>query len=278
MKCTDIRKFRFRHASNHFRLLSNSFEPLESAELDEPDFWMPIGYDGYRWRLSICIPPWLSRTSASMTLWEECRVRYLREPIYELAGDPEDYLHEELATLRHLLESSSVPDGQPAREKEAFFSAVEMLTEAMLAGYRSDESFPPRDKPSLAENEVLPLSEAIAHIIECAYKAGRAADRGMNYYNGNPEIARKGKRLADQTGRGRQKRSLEELAPWAKRAAEVLRQNRKIDRRALLDILEKERLAEPRPDDKVKLKGKGRAITFGSFASEVSRLCKALDS
>lgn len=217
----------------------------DPTALEEPDFWVPIGYDGYGWTVFLCVPPWLENDPRAANWYAIWRDDFDWLTSGEVSEDSEYFIHRTLSEMAAFDELVPInPDGSSKEDAEADLqraraaakAGMTALKQAMIEAYQIDGTFPPRTEGSLAEGEVLKLSDQIARVMERAYRAGKLHERASLYYRGVPEVARGAKVLWDaQRGKRRRK-----LKPWEAKAVEILSTKPKIKSRELAERLHAE--------------------------------------
>lgn len=234
-----------------FRLLGPDMIPdyclaksqdLDAPEPGEPDFWVPEYWDGYGWKVALCVPPWMVGDESAAEWYRIWRAGFLWPEHGEVSDDPEDHVRHTLSSLRDMSNliaqvSSKLNQNDPGhydlvKSEEAFAIAKTHLENAMVAAYKLDGSFPPRELEGLGERELLRLSDQIAEIMELAFRAGKLEERGAIFYRLIPSICRRGKKHVDA-----QKSSDGARLKWTKATEEILRDQPSIKTRALAEIL-----------------------------------------
>ncbi|MGC6464578.1 MAG: hypothetical protein ACON5N_03250, partial [Akkermansiaceae bacterium] len=127
-----IRKLRYHmhtyHPPNKYNLksetypsaVSHEYEDLDNDDLAEGEFWIPVGFDGFRfWEIEACAPPWITRKS-SRTKWVKKYWRESKWPDHgERADDPTRFVNSELGILQCDLKGSpDVPEKHRRRLRD----------------------------------------------------------------------------------------------------------------------------------------------------------------
>jgi hypothetical protein len=88
--------------------VSFEYEALDKDDLEEGEFWIPVGYDGFRtWEQEACAPPWITH-KPTRTRWVKKFWRESQWPDHgEKADDPTRFIQSELGILQCDLKGSS---------------------------------------------------------------------------------------------------------------------------------------------------------------------------
>lgn len=258
--------------------------PLEEAELKSPDYWVPVAFDGYKWSIFPCCPPWLESTCSDVTPIGRTIGDIDREE--DLMLQPEAFLFSEYQALRNL-------ERKRVNAWEALEgSKPEQATEEQLLAAESVLSSPPNSVEELEaglalehldkacreagiggkEEPVIPNSIAvITRIIALAYKAGRHAEKADIYRHRLPE----GNRFVSRKGKGRQrrkKRPEEDLAPSEAAIVAWLRSGDTED--TIIALLKENKFADEPEPDMILIRGEKKSIQEDSLKKRIRKLKK----
>ncbi|MGB6221946.1 hypothetical protein [Haloferula sp.] len=243
-----IEKARFRIEGGELRpvFLGGEAVLITKPNLEEPEFWIPEGFDGYSSKWELCVPPWMLGDPEAIDWYARWKDAFRWPDHGEYSENSMDFVRKELATLRCFsdLVSKRVANNSKSDSPEdeeclqSFALAANYLEKAMVDSYTFEGRFPPREQDSLSEGESLPLSEKMARIIEGAYRAGKLDERASTYYREIPEIAKRGRPHVDQQGRKGSRKA------WLERVSEIFREKPDAKAGVIADILEVEGVIE----------------------------------
>ena len=224
-------------------------------ELEGKDFWVPVGFDGFKiWKIEYCAPHWIkSRTGRT----RGCN-KHWRETIWpdqgEVSDDPTDFINRELGGLKCDLKGSSITHAKHRKRLRETLQDLgvigsEYLAEAIELALKAGgaASFEQVSKEDLLDHEGISpdVDKGITRILELAFRAGRVSATHSAYSRGVPSMAQAGAPMVLRAGKGRPPKAKEQKkAPsfkkWQMAALPKLRSNENYDRRDLLEILVQE--------------------------------------
>ena len=116
-----IRKLRFRLVSEEWApdyYFGGTHSLDDPTELEEPDFWVPVGFDGYGWTVFLCVPPWLANDSRAANRYSVWKDGFDWVDSGELSEDSESFIHSmlsEMAVFEELVPRSSGSNTVPSK-------------------------------------------------------------------------------------------------------------------------------------------------------------------
>jgi len=241
-----IRKLRYHmhtyHPPKKLKLKSEAYpsavsfenEALDKDNLEEGEFWIPVGFDGFRtWEQEACAPPWITH-KPTRTKWVKKFWRESQWPDHgEKADDPTRFIQSELGILQcDLKGSSDVPKKhrRQLRDKlqELGLIGSEYLAESIELALKIGKV---PDHQQVTKENLLDhggvsdyVSKDITRIIELAYRAGRVQATQSAYYRGVPYMAQDGAPTALNQGK-REKIPRESLSPSDSLAVDYMEKN-----------------------------------------------------
>lgn len=263
--------------------------PLDSLEqLEEGEFWIPVGFDGFKtWESEACAPHWI-KTRSARTRWCNKHGRETKWPDHgETSEDPTRFINNELAGLKSDLKGSpevSKKHRKRLREKLQDLGVIgsEYLAEAIELALKVGGAplYQQVSKKNLLDHEGISsyVDKNITRILELAYRAGRVDATYSAYYRGVPYMAQDGAPTVLRAGKGRPKAERQKKKPklrkWQKISIKEMDQGGKIDRRNLLEFLVgKGAIQEDSPGvyrETETPKG-GQTFTYESFRKKLNR-------
>jgi hypothetical protein len=266
--------------------------PLESLEeLEGEDFWMPVGFDGFKiWHTEYCAPHWIeSESRAARTRW--CN-KHWRETIWpdqgEVSDDPTDFINRELGGLKCDLKGSSITHEKHRKKLRETLQDLgvigsEYLAEGIELALKvgGAASYEQVSKEDLLDHEGISpdVDKDITRILELAFRAGRVSATHSAYSRGVASMAQAGASMVLQAGKGRPKAENQKKEPslkkWQKAALPKLKLDEGCDRRDLLGfLLQKETILEDSPGvyREAETAEGGSTFCYESFRKKVSRL------
>lgn len=199
--------------------------PLDSPqELDDGEFWVPVGFDGFKtWEAEACAPPWI-KGRAKRNRW--CK-KYWQEKKWpdhgETSEDPTRFINTELGGLKcELKGSANVPEKHRERLREKLQDlgviGSEYLADAIELALKVGGAPPHQQvsKENLLNHEGISsyVNADITRILELAFRAGRVSSTHSTYYRGTPAIARAGAPLVYQQKEGKKRKPLTKQPSW----------------------------------------------------------------
>jgi hypothetical protein len=217
-------------------VLGKSFD-LNEPPVKKPLFWVPIGFDGYGWKVYLCVPPWMKNAPIASKWYLTWRDFFELGTTDELLEDPEYFVHstlDELTAAKVNFTSNLNPDVRDdfAAYQTAVVECHDLLRRAMVEAFRINSSSESCESQRHDNDRNLPLSDEIARIMELSFQAGRLYERRAWYGRKIPMIARKAMPLVVA-----QKNKSGPRLSWTKIAAEFLCENPAIKPRELLWLL-----------------------------------------
>lgn len=203
--------------------LGPSFE-LSEPQVKKPDFWVPIGFDGFAWQVFLCVPPWLKKKPIALEWYLTWRDGFRLDFTEGILEDPKDFVSSALNELARPDSSIRRDHGMTEREISTYEAirkeAHALLSTAMREANNLDQNASLTNRAGMKANYASPLSDQIPVVVELAFRAGQLYERGVWYGRSIPTIARKGMPLvrAQKTNTGPRLR-------WTKKAEELLREN-----------------------------------------------------
>lgn len=271
--------------------VSFEYEALDKDDLEEGEFWIPVGYDGFRtWEQEACAPPWITH-KPTRTKWVKKFWRESQWPDHgEKADDPTRFIQSELGILQcDLKGSSDVPKKhrKHLRDKLQQLGVIgsDYLAESIELALKVGkvERHHQMTKERLLDHGGVSdyVSKEITRIVELAYRAGRVQATQSAYYRGVPYMAQDGAPSALRQGKGRPSKTETKKQPkvkkWQKETLGKLQKNEEYDNRDLLEFLiEKRGICEDSPGvyREHETPPGGRTFSYESFRRKVNRLIK----
>jgi hypothetical protein len=268
--------------------VSYEYELLEKDDLAEGEFWIPVGFDGFRfWEKEACAPDWITNKT-QRTKWVKKFWRESQWPDHgERSEDPTRFVNSELGILQCDLEGSSEVSQKhriKLRDKlqELGVIGAQYLAESIelalkVGGVPDHQQI--KSSQLLDHSAVSPyVSKDITRIIELAYRAGRVQATQSAYYRGVPYMAQDGAPTALQAGKGRPKadkvKKKPKLRKWQKDVGSKVGCGLNYDRRDLLeDLVKKGAIFEDSPGvyrEAETAKG-GTTFSYETFRRKLAR-------
>jgi hypothetical protein len=297
--CSPILKRRFRmftltpekgSSISHPAEVTRELFSLDSPEeLEGEDFWVPVGFDGFKiWKIEYCAPHRI-KSRAARTRW--CN-KYWQETTWpdqgEVSDDPTDFINRELGGLKCDLKGSSITREKHRKRLRETLQDLgvigsEYLAEAIELALKEggSASYEQVSKGDLLGDEAISpeVDKDITRILELAFRAGRVSATHSAYSRGVPFMAQAGAAMVLRAGKGRPKSEKQKKEPnlkkWQKAALPKLKLDEGYDRMDLLEFLvRKETIREDSTGvyREAEIAKGGRTFSYESFRKKVSRL------